>query len=102
MIDFEVPTEIKALRARVAAFIDEVVLPAEREINTRPYFDIVGELQGAARAEGLWCPFVPEEYGGMGLRHLANPIVQIEVGRAFSMLGRRAVNFHGPHERAKV
>ena len=98
MIDFELPDEIRALRARVGTFIDDVVHPFEAEIGARPFFDIVGELQGKARAEGLWCPFVPKEYGGMGLGHLANAIVQIEVGRSFSHLGAWALNCMGPQD----
>jgi acyl-CoA dehydrogenase len=98
MIDFELPEEVTALRARVAAFIDDVVLPAEDEVGTRPFFDIVRELQAQARAAGLWCPFVPVEYGGMGLDHLSNAIVQIEVGRSFSSLGAWALNCMGPQD----
>src|SRR5262245_994661 len=98
MIDFELPDDVKALRAEVAAFIDDVVLPAEAQIGTRPYFDIVRELQAQARAAGLWCPFIPKTYGGMGLGHLANAIVQIEVGRAFSLLGAWALNCMGPQD----
>ena len=98
MIDFEIPDDIKELRGRVATFIDTQVLPVEPEIGTRPFFDIVKELQGKARAAGLWCPFVPTEYGGMGLGHLANAIVQIEVGRSFSHLGAWALNCMGPQD----
>jgi acyl-CoA dehydrogenase len=98
MIDFELPDDVKALRAEVAAFIDDVVLPAEQQIDTRPFFDIVRELQTQARAAGLWCPFIPKEFGGMGLGHLANAIVQIEVGRAFSSLGAWALNCMGPQD----
>ena len=32
MIDFEVPDDVKALRARVGAFIDTHVAPAEEQI----------------------------------------------------------------------
>jgi acyl-CoA dehydrogenase len=98
MIDMQIPEDIKALRVRVAAFIDNVVTPMEPQIGTRPFFDIVGELQQKARAEGLWCPFVPREYGGMGLGHLANAIVQVEVGRSFSHLGAWAMNCMGPQD----
>jgi len=98
MIDFEIPDDVKQVRAQVARFIDDHVLPAESEIGTRPFFDIVKELQGKARAEGLWCPFVPKEWGGMGLGHLANAIVQIEVGRAFSLLAAWALNCMGPQD----
>ena len=33
MIDFTIPEEIQQIRARVAAFIDACVLPAEAEIG---------------------------------------------------------------------
>ncbi len=96
MIDFEIPAETKALRARVARFIDEHVLPAEAQVGTRPYADIVSDLQQIARAQGLWCPFVPKEWGGMGLNHLENAIVQIEVGRTH--LAAWAMNCMGPQD----
>jgi acyl-CoA dehydrogenase len=98
VIDFELPDDVLAVRALVASFIDDVVNPAEVEIGTRPFFDIVTELQVQARAAGLWCPFVPVEYGGMGLGHLANAIVQVEVGRSFSHLGAWAMNCMGPQD----
>src|SRR5690606_38699898 len=90
--------EIREIRARVAEFIDDVVKPAEQQIGTRPYFDIVRELQAQARAAGLWCPFVPVEYGGLGLGHLANAIVQIEIGRSFTHLGAWAVDCMSPQD----
>jgi acyl-CoA dehydrogenase len=83
---------------RVTKFIDDVVKPAEADIGTRPFFDIVKDLQTQARETGLWCPFVPVEYGGMGLGHLANAIVQIEIGRSFSHLGAWALNCMGPQD----
>jgi acyl-CoA dehydrogenase len=96
MIDFSVPDEIKDIRAQVARFIDAHVLPAEAEAGTRPYFDIVAGLQAQARAAGLWCPFIPAEWGGMGLGPLANAVVQIEVGR--SRLAAWAMNCMGPQD----
>ncbi|MGE0385500.1 MAG: acyl-CoA dehydrogenase family protein [Gammaproteobacteria bacterium] len=102
MINFEIPEDIQAVRARVAKFIDEQVLPIENQVGTRPYFDIVKELQAKARAEGLWCPFVPVEWGGMGLGHLANAIVQIEIGRSFSHLAAWAMNCMGPQDATMV
>jgi acyl-CoA dehydrogenase len=96
MIDFSIPDEIKHIRAQVARFIDTHVLPAEAEVGTRPYFDIVAGLQAQARAARLWCPFIPAEWGGMGLGHLANAVVQIEVGR--SPLAAWAMNCMGPQD----
>jgi acyl-CoA dehydrogenase len=102
VIDFELPDDIKQLRGRVASFVEKSVMPMEDQIGTRPFFDIVKELQANARVAGLWCPFVPKEYGGMGLGHLANAIVQIEVGRSFSHLGAWALNCMGPQDATMV
>ncbi|SNQ47010.1 Acyl-CoA dehydrogenase [Frankia canadensis] len=98
MIDFELPDDVRALRAKVAAFIDEHVLPAEPQVGTRPFFDIVAELRVEARKQGLWAPFIPVEYGGMGLGPLANAVVQVEVGRSFTYLAAWAMNCMGPQD----
>ena len=98
MIDFEIPPDVVEVRQRVARFMDEHVLPAEAQIGAGPYAAIVAELQGKARAAGLWCPFVPREWGGMGLSHLANAVVQIELARSFSHLGAWALNCMGPQD----
>jgi acyl-CoA dehydrogenase len=45
---------------------------------------------------------VPTEWGGMGLGHLANAIVQIEIGRSFSHLGAWALNCMGPQDATMV
>jgi hypothetical protein len=44
----------------------------------------------------LWCPFVPKQYGGMGLGPLANALVQMELGE--SMLGALSMNTQGPDD----
>jgi acyl-CoA dehydrogenase len=96
MIDFTIPPEIESIRAQVKAFIDDEVIPAELQIGSRPYADIVAELVPKARAAGLWAPFIPVEHGGMGLGPLANAMVQIEVGR--SHLAGWAMNCMGPQD----
>ena len=98
MIDFELPDDVKDVRQRVARFVDDVVLPAESAVGSRPFFDIVADLQEQARLAGLWCPFLPPEWGGMGLGHLANAIVQVELGRSFTSLGAWALNTAGPQD----
>jgi acyl-CoA dehydrogenase len=96
MIDFEIPAEAKAVRERVRTFVQEVCIPAEQELETRPYKEVLGELRAKARAQGLWCPFIPREHGGMGLGPLANALVQMELGE--SHLGALAMNTQGPDD----
>src|SRR5271169_1606124 len=95
-IDFEIPAEAKAIRAKVRKWVQEECIPAEKELDTKPFDDVLGRLRAKARTQGLWCPFVPEEYGGMGLGPLANALVQMELGE--SMLGALSMNTQGPDD----
>ena len=60
---------------------------------SKPLAEVLGPLRAKARARGLWCPWVPKEYGGMGLGPLANALVQMELGE--SMLGALSMNTQG-------
>ena len=96
-VDFEIPAEAKAIRERVRKWVHDECIPAEKELMSgRPYKEVLGELRGKARAEGLWLPFIPKEYGGMGLGPLANALVQMELGE--SHLGALSMNSQGPDD----
>ena len=96
MIDLEIPAETKQVREQVRAFVQEYCMPAEKELEHRPYKDVLADLRTKARARGLWCPFIPKEYGGMGLGPLANALVQMELGESY--LGALALNTQGPDD----
>ncbi|MGH7898325.1 MAG: acyl-CoA dehydrogenase family protein, partial [Candidatus Binatia bacterium] len=96
MVDFEIPSEAKEVRARVRKFVQEECIPAEATLKQRPYKEVLGELRKKARSQGLWCPFIPKESGGMGLGPLANALVQMELGE--SHLGALALNTQGPDD----
>jgi acyl-CoA dehydrogenase len=96
-VDFEIPAEAKAIRETVRKFVQDECVPAEKELSAgRPYKDVLGDLRAKARSQGLWCPFVPKEYGGMGLGPLANALVQMELGESY--LGALALNTQGPDD----
>ncbi len=96
-IDFEIPAEAKAMRERVRAWVHDECVPAEKELLAgRDYKELLGELRGKARAQGLWCPFIPKEWGGMGLGPLANALVQMELGESY--LGALSMNTQGPDD----
>lgn len=96
MIDFEIPEEAKVARNQVRKFVQEECHPAE-EICTADNFDeVMAGLRKTARSQGLWCPFIPVEHGGMGLGPLANALVQMELGESF--LGALAMNTQGPDD----
>ena len=96
-IDFEIPAEAKAVRAKVRQWVDDECVPAEQQLaEGRDYKELLAELRGKARAQGLWLPFIPTEHGGMGLGPLANALVQMELGR--SHLGALSMNSQGPDD----
>ena len=95
-IDFEIPQEAKDVREKVRKFVQEECIPAEKELEHRPFKEVLGELRTKARSQGLWCPFIPPEWGGMGLGPLANALVQMELGE--SLVGALALNTQGPDD----
>ena len=89
-IDFEIPPEAKAISERVRQWVHDECKPAEKRlIDGGDYKTILNELRVRARALGLWCPFIPQEYGGMGLGPLANALVQMELGEELPAALRR-------------
>ena len=96
-IDFEIPAEAKVLRERVRQWVQDECIPAEKRLlDGDDYKTVLGELRTKARGQGLWCPFIPEEYGGMGLGPLANALVQMELGQSY--LGALSMNTQGPDD----
>jgi acyl-CoA dehydrogenase len=96
-IDFEIPAEAKAIRERVRQWVHDECMPAEKRlVDGGDYKTILAELREKARTQGLWCPFIPKEHGGMGLGPLANALVQMELGE--SMLGALSMNTQGPDD----
>ena len=96
MIDFEIPEETRAIRDKVRKFVQGECIPAEDRCTAENFEEVRDELRAKARVQGLWCPFVPEEHGGMGLRPLANALVQMELGESF--LGAQSLNTQGPDD----
>lgn len=98
MIDFSLPDTVLALKARVRAFIDDVVIPREAEVAHDPACleAVRAQLQQAARDAGLFAPRVSTEYGGLGLDWRAGAVIFEEAGR--SLLGPQALNCAAPDE----
>src|SRR5947209_5410662 len=74
-MDFESSEKVKRLEAKVRAFMEEHVYPAEKifeqQLNEQPSRwqipPIMEELKQKARAAGLWNLFLPESEEGAGL-----------------------------------
>jgi len=92
------PTEAaRAVVARVREFVRDEVLPLEAGALGGPPRGLTARLEGArerARAAGLWAPFLPREYGGLGLSLYDHAFVSEELGR--SPLGHYALNCQAP------
>jgi acyl-CoA dehydrogenase len=96
-IDFEIPAEAKAVREKVRQWVHDECIPAEKAlIGGADYKETLAVLRAKARAQGLWCPFIPKEHGGMGLGPLANALVQMELGESY--LGALSMNTQGPDD----
>src|SRR5271154_3778665 len=98
-MDFTVPDELQSLGARVRAFIDEEVIPFERDprwSDHGPSDALRLELNELARQRGLLAPHVSKEYGGLGLSHLGRAVVFEAAG--YSILGPIALHCAAPDE----
>lgn len=100
-MDFSLSPEIEALRLRVRAFIDEHVLPLEKDPanfadNENIPHDRLEAVRVKARAAGLWAPQAPKEYGGMELPMVAWAAVYEEAAR--SIFGPLAIHCMAPDD----
>ena len=82
-IDFSFPEEVTFVVNKVREFCEQVVAPCEKEIeaNEGDRDVLVGQIikmRKAAQEWGLWLPHMPEEFGGMGLGHVAMAAVSAE------------------------
>src|SRR6516165_1594188 len=77
-MDFEPSEKVKQIQAQLFRFMDEYVYPAERiaeeqvEKSGDPHHfpEVVREIQGKAKALGLWNLFLPDPEFGAGLTNL--------------------------------
>jgi acyl-CoA dehydrogenase len=100
-IDFSFPEEIELVRQKVREYCDQVVRPAEKEIaenedSREVLVKQVIKMRKAAQEWGLWLPHMPEEYGGMGLGHVAMAAVSAEAAK--TSFGPFALNAQAPDE----
>jgi acyl-CoA dehydrogenase len=100
-IDFTFPPEIEEARQRMRRFVADRVRTTEARLteDRAGRADWRGELdrlRAEARAEGLWMPHMPEEWGGMGLGPTALAAVSAEA--ATTTFGPYVVNCYAPDE----
>lgn len=96
-MNFELPEELRMLKDTVRKFVDNVLIPVERQARDghklRP--DIEAHFCERAKELGLQNYDVPELYGGLGLGLMARVVVWAELGRSIA-LPPRAGHIFGP------
>ncbi len=83
-MSFALTPEIRELRAKVKAFMDEYIYPNE------PVFQkggpeaeaLMKDLQARVKAMGMWAPHLPKEAGGMGIGFLPYVYINEILGRS--------------------
>lgn len=98
-MDFTLRPELAELRKTVRAFVETHVIPAEDRIveeDSRRDYTALRALQARARAEGLWTPHLPLDWGGKGLGVLGMCVLFREMGR--SLVGARVFNCDAPDQ----
>lgn len=85
MPDFTLSPEIKDLRARVKAFMDEHIYPNEavfHEDKPEAAVAVMKDLQARTKELGLWAMFIGPEAGGTGTGFLPYAYVNEILGRS--------------------
>src|SRR5262247_1277710 len=100
-MDFTLSPEIEDLRKRTRAFIEEHVLPLEKDPqNFSEHENIPDErlapVRARAREAGLWAPQSPKAFGGMELPIVAWAVMYEEAAR--SLFGPLALNCMAPDD----
>jgi len=94
-MDFELTEAQKMLRTTVRQFVNEHMIPLEREVlknqsslGPQNKLQMVGEenykrLEKIGKDQGLWALYVPTKYEGAGLGNMEFYVVTMELGRSF-------------------
>ena len=100
-MDFTLSPEIEDVRLRTRRFVEAHVLaleadPASYDDHENIRLDVLRAVQAKAKAEGLWAPQAPKDYGGMGLPIVGWAVMYEEANR--SIFGPLAFNCAAPDD----
>src|SRR3954451_5388312 len=89
-MDFELPEELRILKAGLRRFVDNELIPVERETTDgeRMKPEYLARFEQRAKDLGIWQLDVPEEYGGGGMPILARAVVWEELARTIAIPAR--------------
>jgi acyl-CoA dehydrogenase len=89
--------ETSSIVARIRQYIEQQIIPLEKEFLTRPFpelLPVLRERRAQVKAMGLWAPQLPTRWGGLGLRLPEFARVSEELGR--TPLGHYVFNGQAP------
>ena len=100
-MDFTLPPEVEAMRAKIRRFVDERLIPLEAD---RANYDehenispaVLKRMRAEARAEGIWCLQMPKSLGGAGLPRIGMAACYEEMNR--SIFGPVVFNSAAPDD----
>jgi acyl-CoA dehydrogenase len=100
-IDFTFSADVDEARERIGAFIEDEVetttkLLTDNQADHTEWRTALHALRDRARAQGVWLPHMPPEWGGMGLGPTALAAVSAELAR--TTWGPYVVNCYAPDE----
>ena len=102
-MDFQLPEELRLLKDQLRHFVDNEMIPHERETLTEEEGELKPEwrtrLEKGAKELGIWMMEVPEEHGGPGLDLVGRAVVWQELARTIA-LPSRGESITGPTVRA--
>jgi acyl-CoA dehydrogenase len=89
-MDFELPEELRILKSGLRRFVDNELIPIERQTTDGEALkpEYLERFEQRARDIGIWQLDVPEEYGGGGMPILARAIVWEELSRTIAIPAR--------------
>ncbi len=96
-MDFSIPSHIEPLIERIRSFVEREVVPLEPDFLNREFRDLLPVLavkRAQVKVIGLWAPFLPVQYGGLGLTLAEYAHISEELGR--SPLGHYVFNCQAP------
>jgi alkylation response protein AidB-like acyl-CoA dehydrogenase len=97
MPDLAMTPEIREMRQKVNAFMEEQIYPNEdavEEAEDGRAEPLIKDLQSRTKAMGYWAPHLPKEAGGMGIGFMPYVYMNEILGRSF--LAPRAFGSQAP------
>ena len=96
-MDFRRPAHLEPLIDRIRSFVERELIPLEPAFLNSEFRDLLPQLaekRQQVKQLGLWAPWLPAEYGGMGLTLAEYAHISEELGRC--PLGHYVFNCQAP------